>query len=145
MRPSSDEDYIQKKEAKRSKVPGAAAYSTEEKLLATLSIINTPRILRSEESPPHRGLVRDLDRAGFSADKLPVHASTTIRLDLTPFGADGTTRLGEGRLTGPRALHWCRAHLRLQRGRIVLVKAHQRGSDEVGTREADYRLRPPVS
>lgn len=144
VRPSSDEDYIQKKEAKRSKVPGAAAYSTEEKLLATLSIINTPRILRSEDVPPHQGLVRDLHRAGYGAQKLPVHASTTIRLDLTPFGADGTTAPGEGRLTGPRALHWCRAHLRLQRGKIVLVKAHQRGSDEVGTRDADYRLKAPT-
>ncbi|MDP2377814.1 hypothetical protein [Reyranella sp.] len=144
VRPSSDEDYLRKKEAKRSKMPGAQPYSTEEKLLATLSIINTPRILRSEETPPHRGLVRDLHRAGYGTEKLPIHASTTIRLDLTPFGADGVGT-GEGRLTGPRALHWCRAHLRLQRGRIVLVKAHQRGSDEVGTREADYRIRPPAA
>ena len=125
-------------------MPGAQPFSTNEKLLATLSIINTPRILRSEEVLPNRGLVRDLHQAGYGAEKLPVHASATIHLDPTPFGTEGPTGPGESRLTGPRAPHWCRAHLRLQRGRIVLVKAYQCGSGEVGTCDADSRLKRPA-
>jgi len=139
VRPSPDDTYRRHKEQKRAAIDGAAAHTTEELLLAILSIINTPRLFARDEHPPHKGLVRDLHRAGHD---LPIHASTTIRLDIEP--SAGEARPG-ARLTGPKALHWCRAHLRLQLGKIVLVKAHQRGSEDVGTRDADYAVKRPKS
>lgn len=103
-----------------------------------LAMINTPRIIGRRQYMPHRGLERDLVNAGM-VGKFPLHAWTEIKLEVTPpieAGDDVT----EAHLTGRRAFHFCRAHLRIRLGRLELVSAHWRGDPALGIKQSRYKL-----
>ena len=108
-------------------------------LYATLSLINSPRIVGRSEHKASSGLSKFLARkSGAPFQLLPWHE---IFLDITP-PPEAETEAGT-RLTGPRALHFCRQHIRIKRGRLEMVRAHYRGSAEVGIGRASYTVGAP--
>lgn len=105
---------------------------------ATLSLINSPRIVARSDHKPSSGLQKFLNRKGDGRyNLLPWHE---VFLDITPPPEAAETVDGAPRLTGPRALHFCRQHIRIKRGRLELVRAHYRGSADVGIAQTQYRV-----
>ena len=114
------------------------AHARSWQLYATLSLINSPRIVARSEHKASSGLGKFLNRKGAGPyNLLPWHE---VFLDITPppeaTEADG----GGSRLTGPRALHFCRQHIRIKRGKLEMVRAHYRGSADVGVAQTQYRV-----
>ena len=124
---------------------GRLSGSLEEKittylLYALLAMINTPRLIGRRQHMPHRGLERDLTRAMKPIGKYPLHAWTEIKLEVgVPRDASGEPSV-EAHYTGQRALHFCRAHLRVRLGRLEIVRAHWRGDASLGIKQSRYRL-----
>jgi hypothetical protein len=124
--------------------PGEASNESLEKaqtrawqLYATLSLINSPRIVARSDRKPSSGLSKFLNRKGDGPyNLLPWHE---VFLDITPPEAT-EAESGAPRLTGSRALHFCRQHIRIKRGRLEMVRAHYRGSAEVGIAQTQYRV-----
>jgi hypothetical protein len=110
-------------------------------LAASLSLINTPRIVGRRQHMPHAGLQKKIAARKGMAGKFPLHAWTEIKLEVTPTYYDGTEH--EARLTGGKALHFCRAHLRIRLGHVELVSAHWRGDPSLGIKQTRYSLQPP--
>lgn len=105
-------------------------------LYATLSLINSPKIVGRSEHKASSGLNKFLARkSGTPFQLLPWHE---IFLDITP-PPEAEMESGT-RLSGPRALHFCRQHIRIKRGRLEMVRAHYRGSAEVGIGRANYTV-----
>jgi hypothetical protein len=104
---------------------------------SALLLINAPRGVERHASPPHKGLAREVRRAGFGELK-PVH---TIRL------AKRSGHVGEPEPAGqgsPKAFHFCRSHLRkLPNGEITRIRAHWRGDPALGVRQGDYLVSGP--
>lgn len=107
-------------------------------LIGALAMINTPRIIGRVQHMPHRGLERALLRNQKLVGKFPLHAWTEIKLHVTP--PREVQGEHEAHLTGQRALHFCRAHLRIKLGRLEFVRAHWRGDPAIGIRQSRYRL-----
>lgn len=104
-----------------------------------LALINTPRIIGRRQHMPHAGLQKRLLRSGVQG-KYPLHAWTEILLEVHPPVIDGEEH--EAHLTGKRALHFCRAHLRIKNGRLERVRAHWRGDPALGMKQSRYRVVP---
>jgi hypothetical protein len=110
-------------------------------LAAALSLINTPRIIGRRQHMPHSGLQKRLAMARGMTGKFPLQAWHEIKLEVRPpISPEGTS---EGHLTGMRALHFCRAHLRIRYGKLELVHAHWRGDPSLGVKQTRYVLIPP--
>lgn len=108
------------------------------RLYATLSLINSPRIVARSDHKVSSGLNKFLNRKGDGPyNLLPWHE---VFLDITPPPEATEAEDGGGRLTGPRALHFCRQHIRIKRGKLEMVRAHYRGSAEVGIAQTQYRV-----
>lgn len=107
---------------------------------ALLAIINTPRIIGRRQHMPHRGLERRLTQAMGLQGKFPLNAWTEILLQVTPPKDASNDPSVEAHLTGKRALHFCRAHLRIKMGRLELVKAHWRGDGSLGIKQSRYKV-----
>lgn len=107
----------------------------------SLILINTPRIIGRRTFFPHRGLERRLTRA-FGPGKFPLHAWTDIMLEVSkpPEVDDGDPH--ESHLTGRRALHFCRKHLRIRYGQLEYVSAHWRGDPAIGIKRSRYIVHP---
>lgn len=104
-----------------------------------LTLINTPKIIGRRQNMPHVGLERNLVKK-FGAGKFPLHAWTEIKLEVTkPIEIDDGEP-HEAHLTGRRALHFCRAHLRIQSGKLVYVSSHWRGDAAIGIKQSRYVL-----
>lgn len=107
-------------------------------LYALLAMINTPRIIGRTTHMPHSGLQRKLAKARGMVGKFPLHAWTEIKLDVGP------PKVSEGdqeiRLSGRKALHFVRSHLRVRRGLLELVSAHWRGDPALGIKQSRYKL-----
>lgn len=112
-------------------------------IYAALALINTPRIIGRRQHMPHRGLERDLVRAMRTVGKFPLHAWTEIKLEIIdPHDASGDPS-AEAHYTGKRALHFCRAHLRVRLGKLEIVRSHWRGDGSLGIKQSRYRLTMP--
>jgi hypothetical protein len=108
------------------------------RLYATLSLINSPRIVRRSDHKASSGLQKFLNRKGDGQyNLLPWHE---VFLDITPPPEAVEVSDGVSRLTGPRALHFCRQHIRIKRGKLEMVRAHYRGSADVGIAQTQYRV-----
>jgi hypothetical protein len=106
-----------------------------------LALINTPRIIGRRQHMPHRGLERALLSQKKVIGSFPLHAWTEIILEVTPpREADGEHEF-EAHLTGRRALHFVRAHLRIRGGTLEFVKSHWRGDAALGIRQSRYVLK----
>ena len=109
-------------------------------VMAALAVINSPRVIGRRQHEPHAGLQRELGRQHNTIGKFPMEGWTEIVLEVTP-AANG---IGDGGvMTGRRALHFCRAHLRMRLGKVELVSSHWRGDPAIGIRRGRYTVIPP--
>ncbi len=106
-------------------------------LQAFLALINTPRVIGRREHEPHRGIERRL-RAAHGDDAFKLHGWAEIKLDVN--SAEGAPETDGDRMTGQKALHFCRAHLRMKLGRVEIVRAHWRGDAALGIKPARYTV-----
>lgn len=104
-----------------------------------LAIINTPRAFLRRERQPHKGLAKAIKAAGSHS---PLNRWSEIVLDFDP-SFDGETTSQTGRLSGPKAYHYCRAHLRIKNGKLEQVRGHMRGDPALGTVQSRYTLKGP--
>jgi hypothetical protein len=106
-----------------------------------LVLINSPRIVGRHQHLPNAGLERRLAR-GFAGGSFPLHAWTEIKLQVSkpPEIDDGEPH--EAHLTGRRALHFCRKHIRIKNGRLEYVSAHWRGDPSIGIKQSRYVVTP---
>jgi hypothetical protein len=105
--------------------------------LYVLPIINSPKIIGRQQHMPNRALERKLTR-GFGVGRFPLHAWTEIKLEVSkpPEIDDGEPH--EAHLTGRRALHFCRKHIRIRNGQLEYVRAHWRGDPALGIKRSRY-------
>lgn len=112
-------------------------------IYALLAMINTPRIIGQRTHMPHAGLQRRLAAARGIQGKFPLRAWTEIVLEVRPpVHADDKDPL-EIQLTGARALHFVRSHLRVRRGQLEIVSAYWRGDASLGIKQSRYSIVPP--
>ncbi len=107
-------------------------------LYGLLAMINTPRVILSRQHMPHAGLQRQLIASRAITGKYPVGAWSELLLRVRPPNIPEGER--EAHLTGAKALHFCRQHLRIRLGRLELVTAHWRGYAALGIKHTRYRL-----
>lgn len=117
--------------------PGGAATLTW--AISALAIINSPRIIAQTARTPHKGLAREMRHR-----RLPTPGKWyEIKLQVTKprYIDDGEPHADQ--ITGQRALHFCRRHLRIcASGKLAYVTAHWRGNPEVGIRQSQYVVTP---
>lgn len=125
-------------------------------IYALLALINSPRVVGRVTRLPHAGLQRRLAAAKGIAGKFPLNATTEMRLHVGEAVIEDDVERTAW-LSGERALHYCRAHLRIVGGvvvhigrkRIVLggkgvqVVGHWRGNAANGMRRTRYKMLPP--
>lgn len=104
-------------------------------------LINSPKIIGRRQHMPHAGLERRLTRS-FGVGRFPLHAYTEILLKVSkpPEIDDGEPH--EAHLTGRRALHFCRKHIRIRLGKLEYVSAHWRGDPALGIKQSRYKVSP---
>jgi hypothetical protein len=109
------------------------------KALLMVAFINTPKVIGRRQFMPHRGLERALTKS-LGIGKFPLHAWHEIKLEVfKPIEIDDGEP-HEAHLTGRRALHFCRAHLRVRLGQLEYVTSHWRGDPALGIKQTRYRV-----
>lgn len=109
-------------------------------LYGALALINTPRVIGRQQHMPHRGLERRLAKAMGIQGRFPLQAWTEIKLEVTPPKDMSDAGICEAHLTGQKALHFCRAHLRVRLGKVEVVRGHWRGDASLGIKRSRYVL-----
>jgi hypothetical protein len=106
-----------------------------------LILINSPKIIGRQQHMPNASLERRLTK-GFGIGKFPLHAWSEIKLQVSkPIEIDdGESH--EVHLTGKRALHFVRKHVRIRLGRLEYVSAHWRGDPAIGIKQSRYVVTP---
>ena len=120
--------------------PQRVAITTGLAIVGALAFINSPKVIGRKQHMPHRGLERELLKQQKVIGKFPLHAWTEILLDVTPPKDAAGEHEFEAHLTGRRALHFVRAHLRIRDGKLIFVKAHWRGDASLGIKQSRYRV-----
>jgi hypothetical protein len=102
-------------------------------------LINSPQIIGRTQHMPNQALERKLTQK-FGVGKFPLHAWTEIHLKVNkPIEIDdGESH--EAHLTGRRALHFVRKHIRIRLGRLEYVSAHWRGDPSIGIKQSRYKV-----
>jgi hypothetical protein len=108
------------------------------RIYAMLALINSPKVIGRRTYPPHKTAIKQLAGGHF-----PLYDWTEIKLDVVkpPEIDDGEPH--EAHLTGRRALHFCRAHVRIRLGRLEYVSAHWRGDPSIGIKQSRYAVVQP--
>lgn len=114
-------------------------------ILGCLALINTPKSIGRTQYMPQRSLEKRLIKSRPRVGVFPLNAWTEIKLEarLTPEEMS-EAGLHEAHLTGRRAYHFCRSHLRIRNGRLEFVKSHWRGDPSLGTKHSRYRITHPT-
>jgi hypothetical protein len=101
-----------------------------------ISIINSVKIVNRKSHPPHSGLQRTIAARGYRDN-----GWTEILLSInSPFNP-ATGETAATTITGEKALHFVRSHIRVYRsGLEIVVKAHTRGNPALGTVQSRYRV-----
>lgn len=110
-----------------------------------LSFINTPKVFGRRQHMPHRGLEVKLIAAQPTIGKFPLRAWTEIKLEIAVPKDLSEEADHKAHLTGRKALHFCRAHLRNWNGGVVWVKPHWRGDASLGIKRSRYNVMPPAT
>lgn len=106
-----------------------------------LGLINSPRIIGRRQIMPNRRLERELlKRNGKAVGKFPLQAWTEILLKVAAPKDMSNEGAVDAHLTGRKAMHFCRAHLRLRLGRVEVVRGHWRGDPALGVKRSRYIL-----
>jgi hypothetical protein len=109
------------------------------RLYAFLALINSPETIGRRQHGPHRTLERIArKRLGYGVFQLHPWTEIKLRVNKPDHIDDGEPH--EPYLTGKRALHFCRAHVRVQRGKLVYVTSHWRGDPSIGIRQSRYQV-----
>lgn len=122
-------------------------HSGNEELLGTsivlVAMINAPKVFGRRQHMPNARLERKLLARRGEIGKFPLHAWTEIKLEVTrPPENLSDGEIHEAHLTGQKAYHFCRAHLRIKNGRVEFVKAHWRGDPSLGIKRSRYTVTP---
>jgi len=113
----------------------ATAYTT----MGKLALINTPKVIGRRQHMPSARLERKLLARRSEIGKFPLHAWTEIKLEVTRPPQDVSDDPSiEAHLTGQKAYHFCRAHLRIKNGRVEFVRSHWRGDPSLGIKRSRY-------
>ena len=102
-----------------------------------LAIINSPKIICRKQNPPTRAHRRFAARHTVA---YPLNAWSEIKLQVVPPKDLSEIPAKDVWLTGERAFHFCRAHLRIRYGKLEFVSAHYRGNKALGIKKARYKL-----
>jgi hypothetical protein len=103
--------------------------------LLYLDIINTPGLVGLTTRQPHRGLARNLRRAGVGSYPLRAWHEITIKPGLPEL----TDEERSGQLTGRKCLHFVRSHRRhFQDGHDTIIPSHWRGDAALGMQRTRY-------
>jgi hypothetical protein len=106
-------------------------------ILAMLAIINAPHIVCRQTFKPHKRIERMWAR---HVRKVPLNAWHELKLRVNkPIEIDDDEP-HSAQISGRRALHFCRAHLRIRQGRLEFVTSHWRGDAALGTKLTRYRV-----
>lgn len=118
---------------------GQFALATMQAAHGILVLINSPKIIGRRQYMPNLSFERRLTKQ-LGVGKFPLHAWTELKLSVAkpPEIDDGEPH--EAHLTGKRALHFCRKHLRIRLGKLEYVSAHWRGDPALGIKQKRYRL-----
>lgn len=116
-----------------------AGVESADLLLASIAVINTPRVIGRQTHAPNRWLERRLLSLRGIIGKFPLHAWTEIQLKITE-PADTASGVEEVHYTGEKALHFCRSHLRVRFGRVEIVRSHWRGDASLGIKQSRYHV-----
>lgn len=106
-------------------------------VLAMLAIINAPHIVYRDTFDPHRGLNRLWEKRFHHA---PLNAWHELKLRVAKPVEIEDCEPHAAHIGGQRALHFCRAHLRIRLGRLEFVTSHWRGDAALGTKLTRYRV-----
>lgn len=109
-------------------------------IATVLAMINTPKIIGRRQHMPHRGLEKRLLARRPNIGKFPLQAWTEILLHVSPPKDASAAEPIEAHLTGSKALHFCRAHLRIRLGQLERVRAHWRGDPSLGIKRSRYKV-----
>lgn len=104
-----------------------------------LVLINSPKIIGRVQHMPHAGLEKKLAR-GFGVGKFPLNAWTEIRLTVAKPTEIDDGMPHEAHITGRRALHFCRKHIRIRLGKLEYVSSHWRGDASIGIKRSRYKI-----
>lgn len=105
-------------------------------VLAALALINSPAA-REERVEPHRGLERNIARL-MPKQREPMRGIIHTKVSIGSWAhGDGKPRAS----SHPKAYHFCRAHIRVKRGKIERVRAHWRGDPAFGYRLPSYSVK----
>jgi hypothetical protein len=111
------------------------------RLMLFVLLINTPRIIGRRQFMPHRAFEKRMIAAKPMIGSFPLHAWTELKLEVSrPPEFDG--EIHEDHLTGKKALHFVRKHLRIRRGNLEWVRAHWRGDAALGIKQTRYAVVP---
>ena len=111
-------------------------------IYALLAMINTPRVIGRTTHQPHAGLQRKIAAARSMPGKYPLHAWHELKLEVRPPRDETANEPRQTILTGGKALHFVRAHYRIQNGRLVQVSSHWKGDPALGIKQTRYRVVP---
>jgi hypothetical protein len=127
-------------------VPFAELFADSRTFAALLAIINTPKVVAHKKNHPmHAGLRRKIAHATGRVGKAKFQDWTEIVLQVSArLNAHGEPDdVGAMQtLSGARALHLCRAHLRIRLGKLELVRQHWRGDPAAGISQSYYTVKP---
>lgn len=108
-------------------------------LIGNLILINSPKLFGRVTHVPHRGLESRLT-THFGVGKFPLRAWTELKLEVTkPLEIDDGEP-HEAHLTGRRALHFVRKHIRIRLGKLEYVTSHWRGDAAIGIKQTRYKV-----
>lgn len=108
---------------------------------AKLAIINNPQIFERRQHSPHLGLKKQLQRRKETSN-LVCEKWIEIRLGVRLSAASLRTGEPGELLTGRRAQHYVRSHLRIRLGKLEIVSAHLRGDPNAGIVHSTYKATP---
>lgn len=108
-----------------------------------LLLLNEPKALETVAMDPHKGVLKDLRRV--YGDRPPFEDKGWVQVTLHLSGTNKTGRGGnggQGPEVGSVALHFCRKHLRIKRGKLEIVRGHWRGDPAKGLALRSYKVMP---
>ena len=108
-----------------------------------LAMINSPRIIGRTQHQPHAGMQRAIAKTKALVGSFPLKAWTELRLEVRLPKDETNSKARETILSGSRALHFVRRHIRIRRGRLEIVSPHWRGDPALGIKRTRYAVVPP--
>jgi hypothetical protein len=124
--------------SRTSKIPHDGVQVFVGMTIGCLVLINSPKIIGRTQHMPHAGLQKKLLRQ-FSGSTFPLRAWTELKLVVNKPVEIDDGQPHETHLTGQRALHFVRKHIRIRYGQLEYVTSHWRGDASKGMKQTRYK------